>query len=197
MTKRFVTLALTMVVTLMVALNVNAQTWDFSNPKTKLQTEDSEALTGASSASYSGSDVWTLVQVKQDGVKVGVQGRYELGYKITEAELSAKGRTLEYTKGLYITDQSKALRIDSVNKYLYFGKNTVIKVKSLKKGQHILLPPRSASNSNPENHFSLPVSGSNLEIESGFENHPTGNPYTDNKAKVSEDGDICIHMKRR
>ncbi len=182
MTKRFVTLALTMLVTAMAALNVNAQTWNFNVG----------SLTGFQESYLSDytnitADINNTTRWANNG---GTEGRYQIIAKLSSAQqLSANGKVLEITKGLYFSTTSTDFRLDIKNNYVYL-KKTTLTLKNLKAGQWVELKTKATGNSAANLAYHL-VAPSNLEETSGFGNHVSGQEQS-NKGKVNADGDVVL-----
>lgn len=178
MTKRFVTLALTMLVTAMAALNVNAQTWSF-NVGSLEGFQATSDYTNLEKDRTSESPTWELVS--------GKSGRYQPKTSIsTASQLAANNVILDITKGLYFTGKPQ---INSPSNCILMPQNGTLTIKNLKKDMTVLF--RAKSNSKDKGY--LERTENLTEIENG--GFAFVNSETDNKATVTVNGDITITAK--
>lgn len=171
----------TLIATVLMAVSLNAQTWDFNVGKVE-----------GFAASYA-SDKAALDEAVTNGTWALVgstEGRYQTAYKVANEQLAAGETVLEITKGLYVTGASGKFRIDVANNQFGFnGKDLAMRIKGLKKGQTVQFLSRSASNSGLDRYFEATA---NLTVVAGFDVPEEGNPVKTNTAMVTNDGDVVF-----
>lgn len=184
MTKRILTLAMTLLTTLGGALNVVAQTWNFSvGGLTGFQSSYATDYTNITT-DISNTTGWELVSNRD--------GRFKIKAALSEEQqLTANSTVLEITRGLYFATTSADLRVDVAYNYLYLKKATMT-LKNLKKGQYVELKTKATSNeeANLGYNFSVPTE---LEDTEGFGTHTSGTEQT-NRGKVKANGDITFSL---
>lgn len=184
MIKRFLTLSITLLASLVGAMNVVGQTWNFSVGK--LAGFQSSYATDYSNIStdITNTTGWELVN--------STDGRFKIKATLSEEQqLTANSAVLDITKGLYFTTTSAELRLDVVNSCLYL-KNTTLTLKNLKKGQYVELETKATSNgeANLAYNFAVP---DELEETEGFGAHAASTAQT-NRGKVKANGDISFSL---
>ena len=142
------------------------QTWDFT---VALSDADVTALNGDNTN-------WSYTESSN---------RYQ-NLTAIDGELVAGGQELQLTKGLKFTAAVGKLRIDAGKRVQLAGKNVVITIPGLKKGQTITLS--CASTGDTETTLDKQT---NLKDVSGFE-AADKNTTQEGKATVAEDGDVTL-----
>lgn len=141
------------------------QTWDFT-----------VALSDADVTALNGDNTWSYTESSN---------RYQ-NLTAIDGELVAGGQELQLTKGLKFTAAVGKLRIDAGKRVQLAGKNVVITIPGLKKGQTITLS--CASTGDTETTLDKQT---NLKDVSGFE-AADKNTTQEGKATVAEDGDVTL-----
>ena len=148
-------------------LLVQAQSiWDFT---TALPDADAAALSGD-------TDNWSYTESND---------RYQ-NLTAIEGELTAGGQVLQLTKGLKFTAAAGKLRIDTGKRVQLAGKNVVITIPGLKKGQTITVSCASTGNT-----ATTLDKLTNLTDVSGFE-EADKNTTQEGTATVAEDGEVSL-----
>ena len=142
------------------------QTWDFT---VALSDADVTALNGDNTN-------WSYTESSN---------RYQ-NLTAIDGELVAGGQELQLTKGLKFTAAVGKLRIDAGKRVQLAGKNVVITIPGLKKGQTITVS--CASTGDTETTLDKQT---NLKDVSGFE-AADKNTTQEGKATVAEDGDVTL-----
>lgn len=142
------------------------QTWDFT---VALSDADVTALNGDNTN-------WSYTESSN---------RYQ-NLTAIDGELVAGGQELQLTKGLKFTATVGKLRIDAGKRVQLAGKNVVITIPGLKKGQTITVS--CASTGDTETTLDKQT---NLKDVSGFE-AADKNTTQEGKATVAEDGDVTL-----
>ena len=141
------------------------QTWDFT-----------VALSDADVTALNGDNTWSYTESSN---------RYQ-NLTAIDGELVAGGQELQLTKGLKFIAAVGKLRIDAGKRVQLAGKNVVITIPGLKKGQTITVS--CASTGDTETTLDKQT---NLKDVSGFE-AADKNITQEGKATVAEDGDVTL-----
>ncbi|MDD6553930.1 MAG: pectate lyase [Prevotellaceae bacterium] len=137
---------LTLITLLLLALNGQAQSWNFKS----LSSADETLL-------KSDGNLWKLTDSSK--------GRYSYQQAITEGALQANGQNLSITDGLLFTASgADKIRIDKNKEIQLNGNNIDVIIPNMKKGQKITVSFASSSTKTART-----LTATNLTVTSGFE----------------------------